>query len=61
MNRAGAGQIQGGIIVLGTGVIFLLSNLDIIGPIHRMWPLFPILVGVALIAGGLISRVGRES
>lgn len=56
MDRSRTGQIQGGVIVMGVGLIFLLSNLGYIPSIHRMWPLFPIVVGVALILGGLMSR-----
>lgn len=59
MNRSQIGQIQGGIIVLGVGIIFLLSNLGYIPGIGRMWPLLPIIVGVAIILGGLMSR-GRD-
>lgn len=58
MDRSRAGQIQGGVIVMGVGSIFLLSNLGYIPSIGRMWPLFPIVVGIALILGGLMGRRG---
>ncbi len=45
------GMLIGGIIVTGVGVIFLLDELDIIPSVGRMWPIFPIIVGVALIVG----------
>lgn len=47
------GMLTGGIIVLGIGVVFLLERLHIIPHIGDMWPLFPIIVGIALIVGGL--------
>ncbi len=45
------GMLIGGIIVTGVGVLFLLDELDIIPSVGRMWPIFPIIVGVALIVG----------
>jgi hypothetical protein len=59
MDRNRAGQIQGGVIVMGVGIVFLLSNLDYLPPIHRIWPLFPIIVGIALILGGIFGRSRR--
>ncbi len=56
MDRAGHGQVQAGLIVLGVGVIFLLSNLGFIPDVGDMWPLFPIVVGLALIVGGLMRK-----
>ena len=44
-------MLIGGIIVTGVGVLFLLDELDIIPSVGRMWPFFPIIVGVALIVG----------
>ena len=44
-------MLIGGIIVTGVGVLFLLIQLDIIPHVGHMWPLFPIIVGVALIVG----------
>ena len=45
------GMLIGGLITLGVGLIFLLSNLGIMPGIGQMWPMFPIIVGVALIIG----------
>ena len=45
------GMLIGGLITLGVGLIFLLSNLGILPGIGQMWPMFPIIVGVALIIG----------
>lgn len=52
----GQGMIVGGMIVLGVGVLFLLEQLDIIPGMDVIWPVFPIIVGIALIAGGLLRR-----
>lgn len=46
------GSLIGGIILIGVGFIFLLSNLGIIPHIGSMWPLFLIVVGIAIILGG---------
>ncbi len=59
MDNASHGQVQGGLIVLGVGVIFLLSNLGYIPDMGDMWPLFPIVVGIALIVGGLMRKGKR--
>jgi len=45
------GMLVGGLIVFGIGVFFLLVQLDIIPDLRRMWPIFPIIVGLALIVG----------
>ena len=49
-NSDRRGTLTGGVIVLGTGVLFLLINMDVLPPMHDSWPVFPIIVGVALIA-----------
>ena len=59
MENASHGQVQAGLIVLGVGVIFLLSNLGYIPDVGDMWPLFPIVVGIALIVGGLMRKGKR--
>ena len=46
------GMLIGGTIVLGVGLLFLLINLDIVPGMHDMWPVFLIIVGVAVIVGG---------
>jgi hypothetical protein len=53
------GMIIGGLITLGIGLIFLLSNLDVIPDIGEMWPLIPMAVGVALLIGALMK--GKKS
>jgi len=53
------GMLIGGFIVLGAGTIFLLSNLRIIPDIGEMWPLLPIVVGIALIIGSFMK--GKKS
>jgi len=55
------GMVIGGIIVLGIGVIFLLSNLDIIPHVGKMWPLILVVVGIALLIGAVIKREQKKS
>lgn len=50
------GMLIGGLITLGIGVVFLLDELDVIPSIGRMWPIFPIIVGVALIVGSFLKK-----
>ncbi len=50
------GRLVEGIILIGVGLIFLLSNLDIIPGIGEVWPLFLIVVGFALFAGAFDRR-----
>jgi hypothetical protein len=51
MEEDRRGMLIGGLITLGVGLIFLLSNLDILPEIGEMWPLIPIIVGISLIIG----------
>jgi hypothetical protein len=53
------GMLIGGLITLGVGLIFLLSNLDILPEIGEMWPMIPIIVGVSLIIGSFFK--GKRS
>ncbi len=53
------GMLIAGVIVTGIGVLFLLIELRIIPRIGDMWPVIPIIVGIALIVGGL-TRNGRR-
>ena len=53
------GGIIGGIIMLGVGTLFLLSNLKLIPDIDVMWPVIVMIVGLALILGSL--RKGQKS
>jgi hypothetical protein len=55
------GMVMGGIIVLGIGVLFLLSNLDIIPDIGKMWPLILVVVGIALLIGAVIKREPKKA
>ena len=48
----------GGLIVLGVGVLFLLHNLGVIPDMDVIWPVFPIIVGIALIVGALLRMRG---
>lgn len=53
------GMLTGGLITLGIGLIFLLSNLGILPDIGEMWPLIPVVVGIALIIGSFYK--GKKS
>ncbi len=57
--EARSGQMIGGLIVLGVGLLFLLVNMDILPPLRDTWPFFMIIVGVALIAGALFRKKKR--
>ncbi len=48
-------SLTGGLIVLGVGLFFLLVNLEVIPPVRKTWPIFLIIVGIAL----LIARFRR--
>lgn len=52
----GHGMVIGGIIVLGLGVVFLLSNLRIIPDFGEMWPLALVVVGIALLIGAVVKK-----
>jgi hypothetical protein len=54
------GMVIGGLIVLGVGLIFLLSNLDIIPDLGKMWPLILVVIGVALLAGAIFKKSGKQ-
>jgi hypothetical protein len=55
------GKLVGGIIVAGIGLIFLLSNLDVIPHMGKTWPLILIVVGFGLLVGALRGRDQSES
>ena len=55
------GMLIGGLITLGVGVVFLLSNMRILPDIGEMWPLIPIVVGVALVIGSFRKSKGPET
>jgi hypothetical protein len=50
------GMVIGGLIILGIGVIFLLSNLDIIPDLGKMWPLILVVIGIALLIGAVVKK-----
>ncbi|KPL03499.1 MAG: hypothetical protein AMJ73_06740 [candidate division Zixibacteria bacterium SM1_73] len=54
------GMVIGGIIVLGIGILFLLSNLDIIPHIGEMWPLILVVVGIALLIGAAFKKEPKK-
>ena len=55
-REGGRGQFTGGLIVLGVGLLFLARNLGWIPGFHIIWPVVLIIVGVALILGGLRNK-----
>ncbi|MGB8657302.1 MAG: DUF5668 domain-containing protein [Candidatus Zixiibacteriota bacterium] len=55
------GTLVGGLIVLGLGIVFLLSNLEIIPDIGRMWPLVLVVIGIALVVGSILRRTPPHS
>ena len=59
MEEDRRGMLIGGLITLGIGLIFLLSNLEILPEIGEMWPMIPIIVGVSLIVGSFYK--GKKS
>ena len=52
----GRGSMVGGIIVLGVGLYFLAWNMDIIPDPGESWPIFMIIVGLALVIGNLMKK-----
>ncbi len=57
----GDGSITAGLIMVGIGLVFLLSNLGIIPDLGETWPLFLIIVGVALLIGAMRDRKSSET
>ena len=48
------GMMIFGLVALGIGILFLLRNLGYIPGFKVLWPLFPIIVGIALILTALL-------
>ncbi|MEW5924281.1 MAG: DUF5668 domain-containing protein [Candidatus Zixiibacteriota bacterium] len=59
-KKTNSGQIIGGIIVTGIGILFLLVNLGIIPGLEDTWPVFIIIVGLALIVGSMRKRGKKD-
>lgn len=55
------GSIIGGVIVLGVGLYFLAMNMDMIPGPGDSWPIFLIIVGLALVIGNLFRRKSNDS
>ena len=55
-NEVRSGMMVGGSIVLGVGLLFLLVNMDILPSLNETWPVIIIIVGLALIIGGLVRK-----
>jgi membrane protein DedA with SNARE-associated domain len=54
------GTMIWGIIVMGIGVVLLLSNLRIIPDFEDTWPLILVIIGIALIIGAVFKRNKKE-
>lgn len=52
------GKLTGGIILIGIGLVFLLSNWGIIPDFSESWPIVIIAIGFALILGA--RRKGEQ-
>lgn len=46
-----SGKYFAGFVLLGLGILFLLTNWGIIPSLHRTWPFILIIVGLALLLG----------
>lgn len=57
----GKGSITAGFILVGMGLLFLLSNLNIIPDLEETWPLILIIVGAALLIGALRDKRTSDS
>ncbi len=55
------GSITAGIILVGIGFVFLLSNLGIIPSLGETWPLFLIIIGASLLIGALRDKKEQET
>ena len=53
------GKLTGGIILLGIGLIFFLSNINLLPDIEDSWPLFLIVIGIAMLYGATKDRSHR--
>lgn len=53
-------RMVGGIIVLGLGILFLLSNLEILD-FGDSWPLILIIVGLSLLVGAFANKKKADS
>lgn len=52
----GSGSVTAGFIMIGIGLVFLLSNMGVIPDLGETWPLFLIIVGVALLIGAMRDK-----
>ncbi len=51
-RKTSQGSLTAGVILIGIGFLFLLTNFKIVPALHRLWPVFLIIVGIAIILGG---------
>jgi len=50
------GNPVGGVIILGIGLYFLAVQMGYLPSIGRSWPIFLVIVGVALIVGSFFRK-----
>ncbi len=59
-DKDNSGMVIGGVIIAGVGILFLLVNFDVIPNLGKTWPIFLVILGIALLAGGIIKRRNRD-
>jgi len=52
----GRGSPVAGVIILGIGLYFLAVQMDYLPSVGKSWPIFLVIVGVALIVGALFRK-----
>ncbi|HWO56389.1 MAG TPA: DUF5668 domain-containing protein [bacterium] len=55
------GSLTAGFILVGVGLVFLLSNLNVIPDLGETWPLFLIIIGASLVLGALRDRRSSDT
>jgi len=60
-NSGRTGQIIYGFILLGLGVYLQLWSMDLIPDFDRTWPIFIIIIGLAIILGAFFKKKKTEN
>ena len=55
------GSVTAGFILVGIGLVFLLSNLGMIPSLGETWPLFLIIIGASLLIGALRDKKSQDT
>jgi hypothetical protein len=50
------GSPVAGVIILGVGLYFLAVQMDYLPPVSDSWPIFLVIVGLALIVGSFVRK-----